>query len=64
MNTLAKLLTPLNLFTLVHTIGHTFTPPLPQVFTGEEWHVVMYDAMRSSGWGAVIYKAAMLIVGR
>ncbi|CAM9364865.1 unnamed protein product [Chrysoparadoxa australica] len=32
--------------------------------TGEDWNVVMYDAIRTSGWGSVAYFVSCVVIGR
>ena len=35
-----------------------------QIFTGENWHAVMYNAVEATSWAAAIYFVAAIVIGK
>lgn len=47
-----------NFNTLLSAFVTTF-----QVMTGEDWNEVMYDGIRATSWGAVVYFVSLVVIG-
>jgi voltage-dependent calcium channel T type alpha-1H len=45
------------------TLGHSILTVF-QILTGEDWHMVMYDAIRATGYASVVYFVLLFALGR